>query len=98
MTTISPLIEPTAKPFLKWAGGKGQLINQIQEYLPEEYWITGSIERYIEPFAGGGALFFWLSQNFDIQEAFLFDINPEIVTAYKTIKTKVHVLMKVYVK
>ncbi len=44
------------KPFLKWAGGKGQLINQIKEFLPPEFVPTKRIEKYFEPFVGGGAV------------------------------------------
>jgi len=87
------ILETQAKPFLKWAGGKGQLIDQIKECLPKEFSITGKIEKYIEPFVGGGALFFWLSQNFEIKEPYLYDINSEIITAYRTIKSKVYVLI-----
>lgn len=86
-------LETQAKPFLKWAGGKGQLIEQIKECLPKEFSITGKIEKYIEPFVGGGALFFWLSQSYEIKEVHLYDINPEIFTAYRTIKSKVYVLI-----
>ena len=55
-----------AKPFLKWAGGKGQLINQIKEYLPPGIVATRKIEKYFEPFVGGGAVFFWLFNNYYI--------------------------------
>ena len=50
---------PKARPFLKWAGGKRQLISVIEDHLPKEI-SEGKIERYIEPFIGGGALFFHL--------------------------------------
>ena len=83
-----------AKPFLKWAGGKGQLINQIKEFLPPEFVKTRRIEKYFEPFVGGGAVFFWLSQHYQIKKAYLYDINPEIVTAYQTIRDSVHRLIK----
>src|SRR3990167_8735126 len=83
-----------AKPFLKWAGGKGQLINQIKEFLPPEFVKTRRIEKYFEPFVGGGAVFFWLSRHYQIRKAHLYDINPEIVTAYQTIRDSVHRLIK----
>lgn len=83
-----------AKPFLKWAGGKGQLINQIKEFLPYEFVETKRIEKYFEPFVGGGAVFFWLSQHYQIKKAYLYDINPEIVLAYQTIRDSVQRLIK----
>ena len=46
-----------AKPFLKWAGGKGQLLDKFSKLYPEEL-ANGKIETYIEPFVGGGAVFF----------------------------------------
>lgn len=83
-----------AKPFLKWAGGKGQLINQLKEFLPSEFVQTKRIEKYFEPFVGGGAVFFWLSQHYQITKAYLYDINPEIIIAYQTIRDSVHRLIK----
>src|SRR3989338_4219891 len=77
-----------AKPFLKWAGGKGQLIEQIRTHLPKEIVRLGKISKYFEPFVGGGAIFFWLAQEFEIEKAYLYDINPEIVMAYKKLKNK----------
>lgn len=84
--SIQPEIK--AKPFLKWAGGKGQLLEQISTFLPPEL-STGKIKRYIEPFAGSGAVFIYLSQLYPIDEYYIFDINPELILAYKTIKTDV---------
>ncbi len=54
----------TAKPFLKWAGGKGQLIDEIAKRLPTEL-RTGEIDTYVEPFVGGGAVFFHIAQRFE---------------------------------
>lgn len=81
------------KPFLKWAGGKGQLIEQLRKCLPKEVVKTGKIEKYFEPFVGGGAVFFWLSQEYEIKEAYLYDTNPEIVMAYKSVKSKLKALI-----
>ena len=64
------------RPFLKWAGGKRQLIPVIEENLPKEM-LDGTIERYIEPFIGGGALFFHLRENFPLKEFFISDFNPD---------------------
>ncbi len=74
------------KPFLKWAGGKGQLINQIKEFIPSEFVVGKQIEKYFEPFVGGGAVFFWLSREYQINQAYLYDVNPEIISAYKTVR------------
>ncbi len=83
-----------AKPFLKWAGGKGQLIEQLRQNLPKEIATSGRIKKYFEPFMGGGAVFFWLSQGYEIKQAYLYDINPEIVMAYKAVKLNMNALVK----
>jgi DNA adenine methylase len=78
-----------AKPFLKWAGGKTQLLNEIAARLPNGL-RTGEIDTYIEPFVGGGAVFFHISQNYDlIKHFYLFDINQDLVNCYNAVKTNV---------
>ena len=74
-----------AKPFMKWAGGKSQLLGQFQKYYPKELKV-GKIKKYFEPFIGGGALFLDITQNFSIESAFLTDINEELILAYKVIQ------------
>lgn len=74
-----------AKPFLKWAGGKTQLLEQIASYFPKGL-ISREITRYVEPFIGGGAVFFYVMQHYPIKESFLFDVNEELILAYKTIQ------------
>ena len=81
------------KPILKWAGGKGQLLEQIAKHLPQEL-IEDKIDCYIEPFIGGGAVFFWIAQNFNIKEFYLSDINPELILLYKTIQKDVSSLVE----
>ncbi len=72
-----------AKPFLKWAGGKTQLIPEIHKNLPHEF---SKITTYIEPFVGSGAILFWILEKFpSIQRAVINDINPDLTSAYKTI-------------
>ena len=80
----NPVFE--AKPFLKWAGGKKQLIETIESKLPDEIRSSRKIEKYFEPFVGGGALFFYLMSNYHISEAYIYDINRELILTYDAIK------------
>jgi DNA adenine methylase len=75
-----------AKPFLKWAGGKKQLLMEFNDRLPNHIKDTGTIKRYVEPFVGGGAMFFFLKKHYTIEESILLDINRELVMAYQVIK------------
>jgi DNA adenine methylase len=78
------MTEKSAKPFLKWAGGKTQLINDIEKLLPTE--LTNSKFTYIEPFVGSGAILFWMLNNFPkIEKAVINDINEDLINTYKTI-------------
>lgn len=72
-----------AAPFLKWAGGKGQLLDQILARLPRE--IPGT---YVEPFLGGGAVFFELARTGRIQRARLSDRNAELVATYLAVRNE----------
>ncbi len=85
MQKVSFSTDVRAKPFLKWAGGKTQLLKQIATYLPQEL-ISRQISRYVEPFIGGGAVFFYIAQEYPIKESFLFDVNEELILTYKTIQ------------
>ena len=72
------------KPFLKWAGGKTQLINDIKKVLPKEF--TKYKFNYIEPFVGSGAVLFWMLNNFPkIEKAIINDINADLTNTYKVI-------------
>lgn len=76
-----------AKPFIKWVGGKTQLIDSIEKTLPKDFGSQGNL-TYIEPFVGGGAILFWMLQKYpNIKKAVINDINPDLTTAYKIIKT-----------
>lgn len=90
---MSVLSKISAKPFLKWAGGKGQLIDQIAGYLPDSL-RQGRIKKYFEPFLGGGALYFWLAEHYDFEESYLFEINPAVNACYQVIKKDVKKLIK----
>ncbi|WP_339609315.1 DNA adenine methylase [uncultured Planktosalinus sp.] len=73
-----------AKPFLKWAGGKTQLLNVIENALPER--ITRQNFTYIEPFVGSGAVLFWMLRNFpNLERAIINDINEDLINTYKVI-------------
>jgi DNA adenine methylase len=75
-----------AKPFIKWVGGKTQLIDSIEKALPDSFAQRSNV-TYIEPFVGGGAVLFWILQKYrNITKAVINDINPDLTTAYKTIK------------
>ena len=74
------------KPFVKWAGGKGQLISSIEQVLPKELYKLPKL-TYIEPFIGGGAMLFWMLNNFkNITKTVINDINCDLTTAYKTVR------------
>ena len=80
------------KPFVKWAGGKGSLLNQLNNYYPLEL-KNGKIECYIEPFVGGGAVLIDILQNYDVKEAYAFDINIDLINSYNVIKKNVEELI-----
>jgi len=82
-----------ARPFLKWAGGKGQLVEKLVSLFPIEM-KTGQIKKYVEPFIGGGALFFYVAQTYPSIEAFFIsDVNAELILAYRTIQNNVENLI-----
>lgn len=80
------------KPFVKWAGGKGSLLNQLNNYYPLEL-KNGEIECYIEPFIGGGAVLIDILQNYKVKEAYAFDINLDLINSYNIIKNNVEELI-----
>jgi len=79
------LNRPVAAPFVKWAGGKTQLLAKLNACVPE-------FDRYFEPFLGGGALFFHLVSRLDFT-AHLSDANSELVNAYNVVKSNVEELI-----
>ena len=81
-----------AKPFMKWAGGKTQLLPQLNAMLPAKL-KANAIKTYIEPFVGGGAMFFNLQNMYDFENVILLDINPELVIIYNVIKNNVEELI-----
>ena len=77
----------TVKPFVKWAGGKSQLLNEIRAKYPE------TIDKYCEPFVGGGAVLFDVLANCHPREILINDINAELVNTYMQIKNNVDELI-----
>ena len=69
-----------AKPFIKWVGGKSQLLEEIREKYPSK------IEKYCEPFVGGGAVLFDILSCFQPKEVLINDINKELINTYSQIK------------
>lgn len=87
-------IDKKARPFLKWAGGKRQLLGQFQAYFPVELNGQGIIKRYYEPFLGSGAVFFWVVQNCKLEEVFINELNSEIYLCYAAIQNNVENVIK----
>lgn len=81
-----------AKPFLKWAGGKTQLLPTLESFLPENF--GREDVTYIEPFVGGGAMLFHLLQNYpNITRAIINDINPHLIRTYQVIRDNPYLLI-----
>lgn len=83
--------EKKVKPFLKWAGGKGQLLSEIEKYYPFE---TGSITKYAEPFVGGGAVLFDILSKFDLEDVYISDINSALINTYLIIRDNIDDLIE----
>lgn len=83
--------EKTVKPFLKWAGGKGQLLKEIEKYYPFE---NKNITKYAEPFVGGGAVLFDLLSKYDLKEIYISDINAELINTYRIIRDDIDALVR----
>jgi len=83
------------KPFVKWAGGKRQIVHHLFNNMPKEVIKDSESFIYIEPFVGGGALFFHLvSKGFKFRKVILNDINKDLMNAYRIIKEKPYELIK----
>lgn len=78
------------KPFLKWVGGKGQLLSEIEKYYPFQ---DGLITKYAEPFVGGGAVLFDILSKYNLHEVYISDINVELINAYRIIRDNIDQLI-----
>ncbi|NCA68303.1 MAG: hypothetical protein EOM87_09625, partial [Clostridia bacterium] len=79
------------KPFVKWVGGKSQLIGELEKMLPADG--ERILTKYAEPMVGGGALFFSILSKYYFKELYICDINAELINAYNVIKTCVGALI-----
>ena len=77
-----------ARPFLKWAGGKKQVINCIDKIFSQEIGDSKVIKNYFEPFLGGGAIFFHLVDKYTINNVYLGDINKELILTWRIVQNK----------
>ena len=78
----------SVKPFLKWAGGKSQLLIDIREKYPKE--LGKTIVKYAEPFVGGGAVLFDILSNYKMKEIYISDTNKDLINAYLIIKNNIN--------
>lgn len=83
--------EKPVKPFLKWAGGKGQLLTEIEKYYPFE---NANITKYAEPFVGGGAVLFDILSKYDLDEVYISDINTELINTYCIVRDDIDDLIE----
>lgn len=79
------------KPIVKWAGGKGQLIEEISALYPKGLGV--SVKRYAEPFVGGGAVLFDILSKYSLDEVYISDINAELINMYRKVKTEARELV-----
>lgn len=87
MTSSSIVYSKKTKPFLKWVGGKTQLIHEIDQLINNVICQEKNKFSYIEPFVGGGAILFHILNNFDrIDNIIINDINENLIHAYEQIK------------
>ena len=78
-----------AKPFVKWVGGKTQLLEEVKKSLPKNLKDRAGV-TYVEPFIGGGAVMFWILQEYpNIERAIINDINAELICTYRVVKHSV---------
>ena len=90
---LQTMTKTKAKPFLKWAGGKTQLLPTIDSFLPETFRGEDDV-TYIEPFVGGGAMLFYMLQKYtNIKRAIINDINPHLIKTYSVIRDDPHSLI-----
>jgi len=80
------------KPFIKWVGGKGQLLPEINKLYPIE--LGKTINKYAEIFIGGGAVLFDILSKYRLDEVYISDKNLELINTYKSIRDNIDILIK----
>jgi DNA adenine methylase len=85
-----------AKPFIKWAGGKSQILNEIRSKYPND--LGNHINKYVEPFVGGGAVLFDVLNYYSLDEVYINDINRELIYTYITIRDNIEELIYILKK
>lgn len=81
-----------AKPFVKWAGGKGQLLTELRKFYPSGLGTT--IRKYCEPMVGAGAVLFDILNTYEMDEIMICDTNAELLNAYRNIKDDLDLLIE----
>ena len=89
-TRYNKCSEKSVKPFLKWAGGKGQLLPEIEKYYP----FDNDVTKYAEPFVGGGAVLFDILSKYNLDEIYISDINAELINTYVIVRDYIEELIK----
>lgn len=84
------------RPFVKWAGGKGQLVNEIGNHYP--IGLGKEINKYAEPFVGGGAILFDILSHYKLDSVYISDINSELINTYRIIRDDVENLISLLSK
>lgn len=84
--------EKSGKPFLKWAGGKNQLLHEVARYYP---FGDGVITKYAEPFVGGGAVLFDILSRYPLEDVYISDINAALIHTYCMVRDRIEALIDV---
>jgi DNA adenine methylase len=85
-----------AKPFVKWAGGKGQLLPTIRKFYPP--CLGTKIRKYCEPMVGAGAVLFDILNSYEMDEVYICDTNVELLNVYEAVKNNVDELINILQK
>jgi DNA adenine methylase len=84
VTRFEPPVDMPVKPFLKWAGGKSQILDEIRNKYPDG--LGTRYNKYAEPFVGGGAVLFDVLGNYNLDSVYISDVNRELITTYTIIR------------